>query len=411
MHIKEITLKEFNDFSIKHDLSSYHQTFNYALLKAEEDYEYELIGYYDNNENIVGAALVLVRILADYLYAYIPEGFLIDYSNESLLNSFTKDLYNYYKKEGITFIKINPPIRIGKVNNKTGNVQYNENYPIIDSLKRCGYKKLDSSLLFESVLPRFNAIIDLDELNIDNFSKNTKNKLRKSIRKGLLIEKADSTQIDTLYGFVKNKIKKDVNHYKDYYNIFEKNNGADCFLVSIDYEKFILNSQDAYNKELEVNTLLNQKVRQKPNNRNINKKMNSDKTLLSYKNDISYATKLLAKNQKDYIAGALTIKHKDTVTIIINGYDKKFADFAPNYYLFYNILNYYKNEFKYVNLNGITGDFSKDNKYHGLNEFKIGFNPEIYEYIGEFDLVLNKINYNYLLKKGHLAREFNKSNK
>lgn len=26
------------------------------------------------------------------LYAYVPEGFLIDYKNENLLNNFTKDL-------------------------------------------------------------------------------------------------------------------------------------------------------------------------------------------------------------------------------------------------------------------------------------------------------------------------------
>ena len=51
---------------------------------------------------------------------------------------------------------------------------------------------------------------------------------------------------------------------------------------------------------------------------------------------------------------------------------------------------------------------SIDNPYHGLNRFKNGFNPDIYEYIGEFDLVIDEKNYNHLLKSGLLAKEFNK---
>ena len=39
----------------------------------------------------------------------------------------------------------------------------------------------------------------------------------------------------------------------------------------------------------------------------------------------------------------------------------------------------------------------------------MGFNPDIYEYIGEFDLVLNKINYYFLNKKKLITKEFNKN--
>ena len=158
------------------------------------------------------------------------------------------------------------------------------------------------------------------------------------------------------------------------------------------------------------NEQLNKKVGQIPGTRNINKKMNSDKTLLAYKNDISIASKHLNNPEKEYVAGALVVKHGDTATILISGYDKRYRDFAPNYYLYYEILRYYHNEYKYVDLNGITGDFSQTNKYHGLNQFKLGFKPNIYEYIGEFDLIINKKGYNYLAKKGLLEQEFNKNN-
>ena len=51
-------------------------------------------------------------------------------------------------------------------------------------------------------------------------------------------------------------------------------------------------------------------------------------------------------------------------------------------------------EFKYINLNGVVGDFENQNEYSGLNESKLGFNSIITEYIGEFDIVLNSLMYN-----------------
>ena len=59
----------------------------------------------------------------------------------------------------------------------------------------------------------------------------------------------------------------------------------------------------------------------------------------------------------------------------------------------------------------MTGDFTKQNPYYGLNEFKMGFKPHLYEFIGEFDLVVQEHPYHHLIKKGLLAKEFNKKTK
>ena len=408
MQIKTLSIKEFQDFCENYNYKNFHQSINYAFLKSEEGYEYELIGYTDG-DNIYAAALVLVQLLNGYLYAYVPEGFLIDYNNYELLENFTNDLYKWYKNDGITFIRINPRIPIAKIDKKSLNPIYNNNYQLIDLFRKLGYVKIDNSLYFDSILPRFDAIINLNDFNIMKTNKNTRNKIKKSIRKGLNFEKSDSQNMDILYKFIKNKIHKDMFHYSDYYNIFSKDNAIDYFLVSIDNEKLIINSQKAYEKELENNEKLNQKLLYFSSNKNINKKMNSDKALLSYKNDIAIANKYILKNEKIYIAGALVVKYGNKITILISGYNKIFKNYAPNYFLYYNILMYYKNEYKYACLNGISGDFSKDNKYYGLNKFKMGFNPDIYEYIGEFDLVLNRINYFFLNKKKLITKEFNKN--
>ena len=59
-------------------------------------------------------------------------------------------------------------------------------------------------------------------------------------------------------------------------------------------------------------------------------------------------------------------------------------------------------------MNGITGDFTDKNPYNGLNNFKLGFNPKIYELIGEYDLILKPRAYKKLNNNGTLARVLNK---
>ena len=91
-------------------------------------------------------------------------------------------------------------------------------------------------------------------------------------------------------------------------------------------------------------------------------------------------------------------------------YESNIFDIA-NYFLHYQIIEYYKNNFKFIDLNGMTGDFTNNNPYKGLNDFKLGFKPHIYEFIGEFDFILNEHAYRNLIKKGLLAKEFNKKTK
>ena len=44
-------------------------------------------------------------------------------------------------------------------------------------------------------------------------------------------------------------------------------------------------------------------------------------------------------------------------------------------------------------------EFKEKNKYSGLNEMKLGYNASAIEYIGEFDLIINKTVYNIYKKR------------
>jgi lipid II:glycine glycyltransferase (peptidoglycan interpeptide bridge formation enzyme) len=409
MRIRELNIEEFENFVDNHPLGNYYQSINYALLMAENGYEYELIGYVDEYNRIYAASLILIKKLSHFFkYGYAPKGFIIDYFNKKLLKEFTNDIIEYYKKK-LVFIKINPEIATCEINPKTNEKEYNCNVEIKDYLIDLGYVKLKDNLYFESMIPRYNGIVNLKDFNINNLEKNTRNKIKRAEAKGLNIELADRSGIDILFDFIKKKRNKDAYYYKDYYNIFSKSNNVDLFLVSLDTNKYLLNAKESYEIELENNTKLNEELIHNQNEKNINTKMNSDRKLLSYKNDILEATRKASEASKIYIGGALVIKYKNRINFVISGFDTRYKRFNANYLLHYKILDYYKKYYDFADLNGMTGDFTKNNPYLGLNRFKLGFKPKVYEFIGEYDLVINNTIYHSMLKSGKLAKIFNKS--
>ena len=120
MYLKELSLEDFNSFVRENIIGNAYQTSSYAMLKAEEGYDYEFIGLISDNK-IIAAALILYKNIGNYYYGYSPRGFLIDYSNKFVLETFTREIKEYYKKKNFVFIKINPEIAIGKLNKKNNN--------------------------------------------------------------------------------------------------------------------------------------------------------------------------------------------------------------------------------------------------------------------------------------------------
>mgnify|MGYP003309378511 CR=1 FL=1 len=73
-----------------------------------------------------------------------------------------------------------------------------------------------------------------------------------------------------------------------------------------------------------------------------------------------------------------------------SGVLEEYKSFTPKYLMYeHHIKEAYKEGFKYCNFYGITGDFNKEGKYYGIYEFKKGFNGNVIEYIGEFELKIS----------------------
>lgn len=409
--MKIITLSEekFNEFARNHKYGNFYQTVNYAKVMKLEGYDYHLLGFINNSNELIGATMILFKkIFLNYKMAYAPFGFLIDYSNNDLVEELTNRLKKLLIKQRFIYLKINPKIHCSERDKKGNIIAYNpEINDIFEILQRNGYIHTGFNNYFENEKPRWNAIVKLTASN-DNLykglNKQTRNKISKATRCGVEICEGTEDDISVLYEFIKKKHNRNLKYYKSFVKEFKDD--AKIYLAKINTEKYVSQSKIAYEQELEINEVYNQELQEasrrgKDITNIITKKMESDKRLSIYQNNLIQATNFFSKCPDGLtIGGLLAIKYQDGMNLIIEGFNQKYRGFNPNYLLKWELIKQFNlEEIKYFNLNGIVGEFKEPNKYSGLNEMKLGYNANAIEYIGEFDLIINRTVYNLYQKR------------
>jgi lipid II:glycine glycyltransferase (peptidoglycan interpeptide bridge formation enzyme) len=351
----------------------------------------------DDNNNIVTTSLILLqRIFLNTKMAYAPRGFLIDFQNNEIFDVFVGLLKNYLRKKKVAYLKIDPPITHIDRNNEGKPTESPINSAnIIEHLKQLGFQHTGFNLYFENLKARWNSILsNCSNANdvFNSFDKSTKTKIRSAERKGVTIYKGTKDDIKLFYGLVDKVHTRKIGYYYKMLNIFGRFNMFDIYFAIIDPSVYLKNSKLLYENELQRNAELNEKMQ--ANIDLLNEKMDSDKLVNLYKNEVIQANELYKQNKRLVVATTAIIKYGNEIFFLIDGVDKNNKSFNANYLLKWKIIEtVINNGFDTFHLNGITGDFNPKSKYYGLFNFKSGFNTKVVEYIGEFNLVINKFRY------------------
>ena len=397
MKIIELSKEQFNEFSKNHRYRNIYQTSNYGDLMNKHGFNSIYIGLMDNDKLIAATLILQSKNILGIKYGYAPRGFLLDFNNYPLLKQFTILLKRYFKNKKFSHIKIDTPIKLQEHNKQGDIIEGKDNNQVVEELKILEYEKLKQNMYFEALKPRFNAIVPLNgpSYNIyKQFNSETKNKIRNSVKKGIEVIQGTRDDIPTFYQLIKNKHSRKIEYYIDFFDSFQSNNKFEIYFARINSERYLKNYKGIYDEEYIKNQEINAKLQKNMGsnvNNIINKKLLSDKDMDLLTKQIIRATNIMKKEQKNpIIATIAVIKNDREAFMLIDGYDKKYKDFYGTHMLKWAIINKCSKEgYLTVNLNGITGDFDKKNKYYGLYKHKIGFNADVVEYIGEFDLVIN----------------------
>ena len=404
MKIVVLTPQQFDFFSYNHHMHSFYQTSMYAALMTKYNYKASYYGFMDDSGELVGGTMMLSQsILGGYKYGYCPRGFLVDYNNRDLLKEITKKLKNYLDRYNYLFLKIDPLV-INNKRDKDGNIiptPYSSD--LIPYLTSIGYKYYGENKFFGTLKPRWNAILKVNGSSVTlfkNFEDNTRNKIRKAQSRGVEIFQGTEKNLKLFYSYVAKKHYRNLAYYKNFAEAFGSN--FEIYFARLNTEKYLSNIKKLYELEMINNETLNNEIQEKSYTNNIsektmNLKIASDKLLATYRTELATASHLFQKNPNGIvIASCAVVLDRNGVEFLIEGQNPAYGTYYPLYLLKWHIIDKYaKQGAIYFDLNAITGNFGDTSKYRGLNESKLGFNADVTEYVGEFDLVIKPVIYKW----------------
>lgn len=416
MFIRELTSEEFNKFKDSFKDKSIYQTSEYAYIMNHQNYTTMFLGLVDGN-NIVAASMIMIERINNFKYAYAPRGFLIDYTNYPLLETFTMELKNYLSKKDVVAIKLSPMIVKNIYDSEGKLIESNNSFDnIFENLKSLDYYHFGYNDYFEGHKPRFEAILDINKNYLQlfrNIRKEFKTKIRSAEKRGVRIYKGNEEELDYLIKQVGRKYPRGESYFKDTYKYFSQNNMIDYYYAKLDTRIYLENNKREYELQERNNNLINNDVIANAGNNStklITRKIESDNLFSRAQKGLIKATNLL----RDYpegivVATMLVVRVSDQVFLYMDGFDNKYKNLNAKHLIMWKLIEKYsKLGYTKFNLGGITNINAENKKYTGLNEFKLSFNSNMYEYIGDLELICNNTLYFMYRKSVQLKRMLKK---
>lgn len=396
MQLVELNEREYREFTNKNQ-AHFLESYDWGLVSKTRGYKVYYLGLKDKNK-ILGSALVLEKkLLFNYTRFYIPRGFTIDYKNLDLLKEMTKGLKKFAKEKKAIFVRIDPAIKLHTINEEAEVIDGENNYDIVNNLEKSGFKHLKLTKFFETNQPRFTFRIDLSGNleDIENrYSSTTKSRIKKAINSEVFVEKGDKSDIKEFGRLMELTEKRqdfyshDTKYFETFYDIFSKSDMVDLYLGKINIKKLktkLLNEKESYENELnELKDIDNKKA----NNRR--------KEIYKNLESLNKQLESLANTKEDIVVASsyLIVKYNGFAWALYAANDMNYKTMYANYLVYKTqIEDSYNNGIKIFDVFGTIGDPNANSNLLGLHDFKKKWGGEYTEFIGEFDLVLNKLLY------------------
>lgn len=393
MEIILLDENRFDNFAINHPNYNYYQTSNYGRLMSSHGYNTYYLGLVDDIGEIKAASLIAVKNEKNNKrkMGYAPRGFLIDWNDEELVSLFTEKIKEFLSKRSFTYLKVDPYV-VYKERDLDGNEKMSgeSNISFVSRLQNLGYIHMGYNNGMEASNPRWNATTILSQNNValfNSISKEAREKINEAVKFGNKVYKGNINDISLLHNLMSNI---PIELLSDYYQFYGANGGCEIYFSKLEPVSYVNSSKMLYEKEEQKNNELNMQMQDWNNPYKesiISLKLKSDELLAKYKKNMLDAINLFQKYPSGIItAGVLVIKYGKKIIFVACGVNENFKEQYPDYLLKWQLMQEFgRKGYVMVDFNGITKDFSDPN-----NIAKVQLSNRIVEYVGEFDLVINK---------------------
>lgn len=385
---------KFDEFAYNHPNKNFYQTSSYGKMMSKQGHNSYYLGLVDDFNNVKAATLLIVKNETSdkRKMGYAPRGFLIDWNDTELVQEFTESLKSFLLKRNFTYVKVDPLIIYKEYNVDLEVI--NEHSSFVSKLQNLGYVHLGYNDGQETNNLRWNSIVKLSRNSNELYSSLSIDGRRKIVEanyNGNRVYKGNKNDFNMLFQMKTSK-SITLDYLLDYYQFFSNN--IEVYFTKFEPVYFVNKSKSLYEKEEIKNQELNNMLQTGGSNNVdaiINQKLESDKLLNRYKADMQNAIASFQKYPSGIItSGIVVMKYDKTITVISSTVSDLVNDNISSYLLKWQLIQKYANEgYEIFDFNGMVKDYKKSSKYIE----NVELSNTIVEYVGEFDLVINKKSY------------------
>lgn len=405
-----LTEEEYRKFLSSNEMASFMQTVELSNLKKELGSKVHFVGVKKKNRVVAGSMVLEDSTIFNKKMFYAPRGLIVDYTDKELLTFFTNEIKKYIKKNNGFILTIDPNV-VYRVRTSDGDIDYNNkaNDEVINNLISLGYKHYGFNLYLDTMQARWCYRIKLDEdyeSKKVKFSKSTRKNIDFCRKKGLMVREGtvDDLEIMSEIFEITSKRKDFFSRSLEYYQkmYHHMKDLMTIYIAYLDpniYYEHTLNLLDEAKKNYQI--ILDKMEKDMVGSKLLNQKETALKQISKYEKELEKAKKFKKENPSGKDIGCLlSLRSGNEYLTLSSGTLAEYREFTPKYLMYeHHIKEAYKEGFKYCNFYGITGDFNPKGKYYGIYEFKKGFNGNVIEYIGQFELKISNFYYIYKLLK------------
>lgn len=401
--VEQVDPKEHDAFIAAHPLCNLLQTSDWA--KVKDNWDHAIVGV-RAGEQLVASALVLIKQLPlHFTMMYVPRGPVMDYHNKELTVVFLQGLQRWAKRYHCLFIKMDPGIHYRDYlieEQETAEVHAGMK-EILENLRAAGaIHQGFTTYIKESIQPRYQANVYACEDFDASLPRHTRRLIKDALKRNVEAVRVGEERLDEFADVVAlTEKRKHVSlRNREYFHQLMEIYQEDCYLFLAEVDVRVM-LEGLYEQRRENDAQLAQLKEGAPK-----KKRRLEDIQRSLARDIAEFEEIVREYpQRTVIAGVLSIKVGDTLEMLYAGMNERFKKFMPQYYLYTEIMKYaFANGCRYANMGGVEGDLQD-----GLTKFKANFHPHINEFIGEFDLPVNRVLYHasqkaYAIRKNRMLK-------
>lgn len=282
------------------------------------------------------------------------------------------------------------------------------NQTMVDQLLKAGAKHMGFVRgIDNSAEPRWMYIIPTENYSEKNLLASFERKCSRSIRRGLEfgvqvreLSEEELPLLDQMFSHAGDKHDfawRSDGYSQRLWNAFHQSGAVKFLVAEINLENYIAKLHENLDKQIELKKETEEKIAEVSSKKMLNRLKEIELKISSAEKHLKEANSFCEDGPILQLAAGIFFDYGKEVICLMSGYDDRYAYFCGPYAMHWHMLKHcLESGYERYNLYGISGEFGPDAIDSGVYAFKKGFNGEVWELPGDFQVPVDSIRYGLL---------------